>query len=224
MWCNVTLGINNNLTVELNSSEPLQEATLTYIRGYFRLKLNLTSGRCPWWLIFFKNLFYQQNCKEAINIGGGQIRGTLFHFFVVKKCPFLHLMYAALSFYNNPCVSLMFDSCSAQSGLNIKNSIKNSIWWFVFCALHEYFPIRHQVRMFIVLEKRYKYKYWANYRLIEVLMFDFERITDPPLFASPPTFSHILLCVSGLLCVSSICEVFNILKISFSSVLSGVFF
>ena len=69
---------------------------------YFRLKLSPTSGRCPWWLIFFKNLFYQKNCKEAVNIGEGQIRGALFfNFFVVKKCPFLHLPDAALSFYNN---------------------------------------------------------------------------------------------------------------------------
>ena len=43
-------------------------------RGYFRLKLSPTSGCCPQWLIFFKNLFYQKNCKEAMNIGGGQIR------------------------------------------------------------------------------------------------------------------------------------------------------
>ena len=52
-----------------------------------RLKLNLTSGCCPRWFIFFKNLFYQNNCIEAMNIGGCQIRGALFNFFVVKKCP-----------------------------------------------------------------------------------------------------------------------------------------
>ena len=33
-------------------------------------KLSLTSGRCPWWLIFFRSLFYQNNCKEAMNRGG----------------------------------------------------------------------------------------------------------------------------------------------------------
>ena len=71
-------------------------------RDYFRLKLSPTSGRCPWWLIFFKNLFHQKNYKQAMKIGGGQIRGALFNFFVVKKCPFLHLPDAALSFYNNP--------------------------------------------------------------------------------------------------------------------------
>ena len=37
-----------------------------------------------------------------MNIGRGQIRGALFNFFEVKKCPFLHLPDAALSFYNNP--------------------------------------------------------------------------------------------------------------------------
>ena len=74
---------------------------LSMTRGYVRLNLSPTSGRCPWWLIFFKNLFYQKNCKEAMNIGGGQIRDPLYNF-VVKKCPFLHLPDAALSFYNNP--------------------------------------------------------------------------------------------------------------------------
>ena len=67
-------------------------------RGYFVLKLSPTSGRCPWWLIFFKNLLYQNKCKETMNIGGGQIMGALFKFFVVKKCPFLCLPDAALSF------------------------------------------------------------------------------------------------------------------------------
>ena len=62
------------------------------------LKLSPTSGRCPWLLIFFKILFYQNNCKEAINIGGGQIKGALFNFFEMKKCPFLYLLDAALSF------------------------------------------------------------------------------------------------------------------------------
>ena len=33
-----------------------------------------------------------------MNIGGGQIRGAFFNFFVVKKCPFLYLPDAALSF------------------------------------------------------------------------------------------------------------------------------
>ena len=33
----------------------------TLLRGYFRLKLSPTSGCCPWWLIFLKNLFYQKN-------------------------------------------------------------------------------------------------------------------------------------------------------------------
>ena len=69
-------------------------------RFYFRLKLSPISGYCPWWLIFFKN------CKEAMSIGWGQIRGALFDCFVVKKCPFLCLSDAALSFQNNPCLLL----------------------------------------------------------------------------------------------------------------------
>ena len=43
-------------------------------------------------------MFYQNNYKEAMDIGGGQIRGALFNFFVLKKCPFLYLLDAALSF------------------------------------------------------------------------------------------------------------------------------
>ena len=49
-------------------------------------------------LIFLKNLFYQNNCKQAMTIGGGQIRGAIFNFFVVKKCPFLYLLDADLGF------------------------------------------------------------------------------------------------------------------------------
>ena len=58
------------------------------VRGYFRLKLSSTSGCCPWWFIFFKNLFYQKKRKEAMNIGGGQISGTLFNFFEWKSVLF----------------------------------------------------------------------------------------------------------------------------------------
>ena len=67
-------------------------------RDYFRLKLSPTSGCCPQWLIFFKNLFYQNNCKDAMNTGGSQIRGALFNFFCSEKIPFLYLPDAALSF------------------------------------------------------------------------------------------------------------------------------
>ena len=35
------------------------------LRDYFRLKLTPTFGQCPKWLIFFKKLFYWNNCKEA---------------------------------------------------------------------------------------------------------------------------------------------------------------
>ena len=57
-------------------------------RGCFRLKLSPTFGRCPRWLIFFKNLFYQNNCKEAMSIGGGQIRSALFNFLQWKSALF----------------------------------------------------------------------------------------------------------------------------------------
>ena len=42
-----------------------------------------------------KNLIFQNNCKEAMKIGGG---GALFNFFVVKRCPFLYLPDATLNF------------------------------------------------------------------------------------------------------------------------------
>ena len=42
-----------------------------------------------------------------------------------------------------------------------------------FYALQEYFPIRYHVKMFIVLEKRYEYKHWANYGLTDVLFVGF---------------------------------------------------
>ena len=58
-------------------------------RVYFRLKLSSISRCCPQWLIFFKLLFYENNYKEAMKIGGGQIKGALFNCFVVKKCPFV---------------------------------------------------------------------------------------------------------------------------------------
>ena len=38
-----------------------------------------------------------------MNIGESQIRSAFQNFFVVKKCPFLYLLNAALSFKNNPC-------------------------------------------------------------------------------------------------------------------------
>ena len=38
---------------------------------------------------FLKNLFYQNNCKEAINIVGVQSRAALFNFFVVKMLFFV---------------------------------------------------------------------------------------------------------------------------------------
>ena len=111
-WLNVFQAMNllSNLIIEIKAQKcknpsclrkyyPLQLFLLSFpmnkiwkqrgkARGYFRLKLSPTSGYCPQWLIFFKNLFYQNNCKDSINIGGGQIRSALSNFFVVKKCPF----------------------------------------------------------------------------------------------------------------------------------------
>ena len=57
-------------------------------RVYFRLELSLTSGRCPQWFMFFKNLFYQNNCKVTMNIGAGKITGAFLNCFIVKKCSF----------------------------------------------------------------------------------------------------------------------------------------
>ena len=68
------------------------------VSDYFRPKLSPTSGRCLQRLIFFKNLFYQNNCKEAMNIEGGQIRGAHFNFFAVKK-------YLSCIFWTLPSVS-----------------------------------------------------------------------------------------------------------------------
>ena len=64
---------------------------ILYIYIYTGVKLSPTFGRCPRWLIFFRSVFYQNNwnnCKEVMNRGGGQIRGALYNFFVVKKCLF----------------------------------------------------------------------------------------------------------------------------------------
>ena len=57
-------------------------------RSYFSLKLGPASWRFPQWLIFFKNIFYQNICKEAISIEGGQISSALFDFLVMKQCHF----------------------------------------------------------------------------------------------------------------------------------------
>ena len=72
-------------------------------RSYFRLKLKPTSICCPQQLISHKSLFSQNNCKEAMKIGEGQIKGVLLDIFVVKKYLLLCLLDAALSFKNNLC-------------------------------------------------------------------------------------------------------------------------
>ena len=58
------------------------------LQWLFQAKTESNFRTLPWMTFFFKNLFYQNNCKEAIKIEGGQIRGALFNYFVVKKCPF----------------------------------------------------------------------------------------------------------------------------------------
>ena len=60
-----------------------------------------------------------------MKIGESQIRGALFNFFVVKKCPFLHLPDAALSFYNNHCATIQ--------NFNFPHvSIKKTAFKFIF--------------------------------------------------------------------------------------------
>ena len=73
-----------------------------YTLGLFKVKTESDFWMLPLLTYFFQKFVYSKNCKVAMNIGGGQIKGALFNFFVVKKCPFLHLLDAALSFYNNP--------------------------------------------------------------------------------------------------------------------------
>ena len=69
-----------------------------------------------------------------MNIGGGQIRGALFNFFVVKKCPFLHLPDAALSFYNNAWWTkyLELNTANKSQKSNIRDSFQRKN--------HEKFP------------------------------------------------------------------------------------
>ena len=54
------------------------------IGAYDRLKLVWFLHAALDYLFFFINLFYQNSYKEAMNIGGGQIRGVLFNCFVVN--------------------------------------------------------------------------------------------------------------------------------------------
>ena len=42
-----------------------------HTKDYFKLKLSPASRHCPRWLISMKNLFYQNNCQETLNVGGG---------------------------------------------------------------------------------------------------------------------------------------------------------
>ena len=80
----IKTGIRSRLSNKsLNSIMKIKMNNLS--RGYFRLKVSPTSGRCPGWLICFKNLFHQNDCKETMDIGGGQIRGVFFKFFCSEK-------------------------------------------------------------------------------------------------------------------------------------------
>ena len=66
-------------------------ANVIYLPRYFnyrnnsRLRLRPTFGCCLWWFIFFKHLFYQEQCKYAMNLGVAQIRGALLQFFNRKS-------------------------------------------------------------------------------------------------------------------------------------------
>ena len=74
---------------------------------YFRLKLCPTYGCYPRRPIFFKNLFYQNNCKEAVNIRGDQIRGVLLNFFVEKSVLFVSSGRCP-QFLEKPLIRLLF--------------------------------------------------------------------------------------------------------------------
>ena len=76
-----------------------------------------------------------------MNIGGGQIRGAFFNFSVVKKCPFLHLMDAALSFYNNPCIYIYI---YIYIYINIRTQSKCTKWWKQSSAINRNSLYRHK--------------------------------------------------------------------------------
>ena len=56
-------------------------------RGNSRAKMHLALRCCPPLFIFFETLFYQMQCKYAMNIGVVEIRGGLLQFFI-RKMPF----------------------------------------------------------------------------------------------------------------------------------------
>ena len=85
--------------------------------------------------MFFKNFFYQSNCKEAINIGWGKIRGGLFNFFIVEKCLFcifqtyrgLWFNWTYLPLFQNMSVKI-YTNFFLLSGYNFKiNYSKNKM-------------------------------------------------------------------------------------------------
>ena len=49
-------------------------------QGLFQAKTESDFQMLHLMTYFFQKFVYQNNCKEAMNIGGGQIRGALFNF------------------------------------------------------------------------------------------------------------------------------------------------
>ena len=115
------------MSAEKKTIEDIGKYATSY-RVYFRLKLSPISRRCPQWLIFFfKSLLYQNNCKEAMNIGGGQIRGALFNCFVVKSALFCIFRLLPLVSKINPVLRKIF--YCIHKYLIMWDAQSNSIMW-----------------------------------------------------------------------------------------------
>ena len=83
-------------------------------------------------LFFFKNLLYQNNCKEAMNIRGGKIGGALFNCFIVKSALFC-------TFWMLPSLSKITPAYNALSPTPfVKHTQKSWICLFKikFCSLN----------------------------------------------------------------------------------------
>ena len=48
-------------------------------------KLHQAFAGSLWWFVFFKNLYYQKQCKFVMNIGLIRVRGAPFRFFLCLK-------------------------------------------------------------------------------------------------------------------------------------------
>ena len=83
--------INDSFASESNVlQKSLENDNITVLhptRGKSRPELCPAFGRCPLIYFVFKNLFYQKQCKYAMNIRLTQIRGTFYSFFR-EKVPF----------------------------------------------------------------------------------------------------------------------------------------